>query len=305
VPDTDTILLAKMTSAVSLIIKASYQGANLLDIQVRHIVRMLEHKRFCEIVLVFDPTESIFIRQYSQPSRIRALDIAEKLLHDGIIDKYVVPPTDTPAIVEDLNERWFGIRTAETHTITKAPMYQQLYAFEISRGKYILQTDADIIICRRDPSHNYLKEMIAATESGKNVASVGFNIAHRSNDFCPYAAPSTGEYVPEVRICLFQKDRFFSLRPFPNELTDGKFKLTWYRSLHQLQKERGLVSLRGGDGRTFFIHPPNSVKNDITFLTGVIRKVEENQIPEIQFEHVNLVGNYDDWDIPSTKADIL
>ncbi|HVP97620.1 MAG TPA: hypothetical protein VMS83_10810 [Methanoregula sp.] len=233
------------------------------------------------------------------------MDIAEKLLHDGILDKYVVPPMDNPGLIEDINERWFGIRTAETHTITKSPLYQQLFAFEISSGKYVLQTDADVIICRRDRDHNYIRDMIAATESAHNVVSVGFNIAHRSNDYCPYSSPSNGEYVPEVRICLFQKDRFFSLRPFPNELIEGKFKLTWYRSLHQLQKEKGLVSLRGGDGRTFFIHPPNSVKKDLPFLTGVIRKVEENQIPEIQFEHVDLVGNYRDWDIVSSKADIL
>jgi hypothetical protein len=294
-----------MTPAVSLIIKASFQGANLLDLQIRHIVRMLEHKRFCEVILVFDPTESVFIRQYSQPSKSMVLSIAEKLLHDRIIDKYVVPPTDNPDPIEEINKRWFGIRTAETHTITKAPMYQQLYAFEISRGAYILQTDADVIIGRRDRAHDYLSDMIAATESAQNVVSVGFNIAHRSNDFCPYSTPSIGEYVPEVRICLFQKDRFFSLRPFPNELIDGKFKHTWYRSLHQLQKKDGLVSLRGGDGRTFFIHPQNSMKKDLTFLTSVIRKVEENQIPEIQFDHVDLVGSYNEWDILSTKADVL
>jgi len=294
-----------MTPTVSLIIKASYQGANLLDIQIRHMVKMLEHKKFCEIILVFDPTESIFIRQYSQPSRVLVLKIAEKLQHDGIIDKYIVPPTDTPALIEDLNERWFNIRTAETHTITKAPTYQQLFAFEITKGAYILQTDADVIICRRDWSHDYLREMIAAAESAPTVVSVGFNIAHRSNDPCPYTSPSPGEYVPEVRICLFQKERFFSLRPFPNELIDGKFKLAWYRSLHQLQKEKGLVSLRGGDGRTFFIHPPNDVKNDRTFLKGVIKKVEENQIPEIQFERVDLVGTPSDWNISPTKADEL
>jgi hypothetical protein len=293
-----------MTPTVSLVIKASFLGATTLNHQVSHIVKMLEKNRFCEIILVFDPTETCFIRQYSEPSKNEALAVAEKLRHEGIIDTWVVPLTE-PKIIEAVIERWFDLRTSETHTVNNSPMYQQLYAFECTRGDYTLQADADVIICRRDWNHNYLSDMISAVESAENVVSVGFNIAHKTGDYRPYAAPAPGEYVPEVRICLFRKDRFFSLRPFPNELMGKKLKLTWYRSLHQLQKNRGLISLRGGDGRTFYIHPPNRVKKDLHFLLGVMKKAEQNLIPEIQFEHVDLAGTDAEWGIFPGELNVL
>lgn len=284
-----------MTDTVSLVIKASFQGVEMLERQIRHIVKMLEKKRFCEVILVFDATESCFIRQYSKPSKEVALTIADILLQDGIIDRWVVVPTEDPHVIEETYERWFNLKTSETHSILDAPMYQQLHAFEITKGAYTLQADADVIICRRDWNHDYLRDMIHAAESADNVVSVGFNIAHKSHEYREYSSPAVGDYVPEVRICLFQKERFLSLRPFPNELIDGKFKLTWYRSLHQLQKENGLVSLRGGDGRTFFIHPPNTAKKDLNFLFGVMEKAEQNQIPEIQYENVDLCGTNIEW----------
>jgi len=276
----------------------------MLDHQVRHIVKMLEKERFCEVILVFDATETCFIRQYSAPSKNTALTVADTLLHEGIIDKWVIVPTDNPDLVEAVNERWFGLTTIETHTVNNSPMYQQLYAFEISNGTYTLQADADVIICRRDWNHDYLKDMIKAAESAENVVSVGFNIAHKTNEFNPYLSPMLGEYVPEVRICLFRKDRFLSLRPFPNELVDGKFKLTWYRSLQQLQKKEGLVSLRGGDGRTFYIHPPNSVKTDLHFLFGVMKNVEQNHIPDIQFDSVDLKGTAVEWGLLQNEVKV-
>jgi hypothetical protein len=299
-----TLFKLTMTATVSLIIKAGFQGATTLNHQVRHIVKMLEKKRFCEVLLVFDPTETCFIRQYSEPSKTEALIVAEKLRNEDIIDTWVVPSTDNTKTIEDVNKRWFNLKSSQTHTINNSPMFQQLYAFENTQGKYTLQADADVIICRRDWNHDYLHDMISAAESAENVVSVGFNIAHKNDEFRQYSAPTLGEYVPEVRICLFRKDRFLSLRPFPNELVEGKLKLTWYRSLQQLQKNKGLVSLRGGDGRTFYIHPPNRVKNDLHFLLGVIKKVEQNLIPEIQFESVDLVGSDIEWKIPSCELKV-
>lgn len=284
-----------MEYPVSLVIKASFQGeGDMLYRQIRHIVTMLEKRRFCEVILVFDSKINDFIRQYSNSSKEEIIRTAESLVNDGYIDGWIVSPTDEKSVTE-IYRRWFGSETTETHSINNSPMTQQLYAFEITKGIYTLQADADVIICRRDWNHDYLNDMIAAIESEKNVVSIGFNIAHKSSGFIPYSSPELGEYVPEVRICLFNKERFLSLRPFPNEIIDGKYKLTWYRAVQKLQKERGLISYRGGDGRTFYIHPQNNIKTDLAYLYGVIKKVEHNQIPEIQFESVDLVGNSEDW----------
>ncbi len=284
-----------MKETVSLLIKSSYQGeGDMLYRQVRHIVTMLEKRNFCEVFLIFDNKEDNFIRQYAESSKNSNILTAEKLRNQGYIDKWEETPSDEKTIRE-LYERWFGSETTETHTLNNSPMAQPLYAFEITKGKYTLQVDADVMICRRDWTHAYLRDMIESVESGCRVVSVGFNIAHKDSDAKPYTSPMSGEYVPEVRICLFQKDRLLSLRPFPNEIVDGKYRLTWYRSLQKLQHERDMVSLRGGDGRTFYIHPPNDRKKDKNQLYGIMRQVEHNQIPDIQFESVDLVGTEADW----------
>lgn len=284
-----------MTDTVSLLIKASYQGdSELLYCQVRHIVTMLDRSKFCEVVLVFDSKTNDFIRQYASPQKQENINIANLLLKEGYLDKWLEAPSDKKTVSE-LYYRWYGSETSETHTAKNAPMSQPIYGFEITKGKYTLQADADVLICRRDWKHDYLKDMIDALNSAQNIVSVGFNIAHKTNEFKQYSFSSLGEYVPEVRLCLFNKERLLSLRPFPNEILDGKYTLTWYRSLQKLQHEKGLVSLRGGDGRTFYIHPPNEYKKDKSFLLWIMREIEHNHIPELQFENVDLVGNQDDW----------
>lgn len=294
-----------MQDTVSLVIKSSYQGdGEMLYHQVRHIVTMLEKRNFCEILLIFDNKEDNFIRQYAEPSKSSNIAAAEKLIDQEYIDRWEETPSDEKTIRE-LYWRWFRSETTETHTLNNSPMAQPLYAFEITNGTYTLQADADVIICRRDWTHNYLRDMIEAVESSPRVVSVGFNIAHKYSDTKPYSSPASGEYVPEVRICLFQKERFLSLRPFPNEIVDGKYRLTWYRSLQKLQHERDMVSLRGGDGRTYYIHPPNDRKKNKSYLYGVMRQVEHNQTPEIQFENVDLVGTAADWKLRPTDTGTL
>ena len=84
-------------------------------------------------------------------------------------------------------------------------------------------------------------------------------------------------------------------RPFPNKLYNGKLKLSWYTSIQQYQKDHDLVSLRGGDPRTFYIHPPNSYKKNTDAWLAIIDKVELGNIPQIQFENFDLIGTYADW----------
>lgn len=284
---------------VSLVIKACYQDGPFLDPMVRHIVRQLEGPdTFLERLVVLDPKEDEFLRQFGPAKKELTYEALEKLRSDGIIDNFLTAPPD-PSTVKEVNQRWFGIRAEKTHSSSGVPIYPQLYAFEQAKGDFILQVDSDVIIVRRNRSHSYLADMKAALNEDDSALSVSFNIAHPM-DSCPkkYFSPGNGKFVPEVRLCLIHRRRFFEQRPYPNELVDGHLKLTWYRSVEMAQAERGLVSLRGGDPRTFYLHPANDLKKDVDQWFSVIDRAEQGYVPDIQFEKVDLSGGSDDWNIP-------
>lgn len=250
---------------VSLVIKACYQDGHVLEHLIRHIVHQLEGPdSFVERIVVLDPKQGEFLRQYHDADKEQTYKALDILLSEGIIDKYLCAPTEREQIA-DINERWFGLRTSETHCISNVPVTPQLYAFESVNSDYILQVDSDAIIVRRDWAHSYLRDMKEALIKNKKALSMSFNIAHSMDSGKKeYTSPGNGSFVPEVRFCLIDRKRFLSNRPYPNSLIDGKLGLTWYRSVEKAQLERGLVSLRGGDSRSFYIHPPNDVKRDVT-----------------------------------------
>ncbi len=286
-------------SDVSLVIKACYQDGPFLERMIRHIVHQLEGPgAFLERIVVLDPKEDGFIRQFGLPEKELTYEVLEKLRSEGLIDDFLTAPND-PTTIKEVNHRWFGVRTDTTHSMTGVPVYPQLFALEQAKGNFILQVDSDAIIVRRDPSHSYLADMKGALDGNRNALSVSFNIAHQMDSgFNEYSSPGNGEFVPEVRFCLIHRTRFFDQRPYPNELTNGHLKLTWYRSVEKAQAERGLISLRGGDPRTFYIHPPNDRKKDADQWFSVIDRAESGYVPDVQFERVDLSGGSDDWSIP-------
>ena len=183
-------------------------------------------------------------------------------------------------------------------------MVPQLFGFEKCSGDYILQVDCDAVIVRRDFNHSYLVDMKDALEN-QNGLSVSFNISHPSSaPFIEYAS-SNPSFVPEVRFCLLNKERFLLNRPYPNEVVEGKLKHTWYRSVELAQNENNLHSLRGGDTRTFYIHPPNVIKKDRTFWFRVLERAESGIIPPNQFEKVELCGELNDWLIPKRSGNFV
>ncbi|MCQ1537134.1 glycosyltransferase [Methanosarcina sp. KYL-1] len=293
-------------SNVSLMIKTCYQDGPALEKLVHHIVHQLEGPdRFLEKIIVLDPKEDDFLRQFGMPDKELTLKTLDKLLSRGIIDKYFIAPTD-PNIIKEVNQRWFALHTELTHSVTNVPVFPQLYAFEQCMGDYILQVDSDAIIVRRDPGHSFLKDMKAALQNNEKALSVSFNIAHHPDTpVREYTSPGNGHFVPEVRFCLIHRERFFQQRPYPNTLVNGQLELTWYRSVEKAQAERGLVSLRGGDPRTFYIHPPNEYKKDLNKWFFIMDRAESGHIPEIQFENVDLQGKFDDWNIPKRNEPFI
>jgi hypothetical protein len=168
----------------------------------------------------------------------------------------------------------------------------------------VLQCDVDVLIGRRDLAHDYLGEMLSAA-SATGVLGVAFNIPHGFGEgFHPYRAPP-GRYVPEVRCGLLDLVRIMACRPLPNRVVDGAVELTWYRSLERHQQQHGLRTLRGGDPRTFYIHPPNRWKTQSDVLARVRDLVGQARVPTVQYGDWDLAGGPEDWNYPRRGESVV
>lgn len=298
------INLSQDYEKVTLLIKACPQDSPTLYTQVRHIIHQLSSPNlFYEKVIAIDKKKENFLRQYTTEGSLKELySVINRLIDEGIIDYYIELPDEK---IEEVNNRWFGLNTRKTHTVEGIPVTPQVYAFEKVKGKYILQMDSDVLIGRKDFKHSFLNDMINALESNEHAVSVGFNIYKQNGvDFVEYHAPPGG-YKPEVRFALIHKERLLKLRPLPNELINGKFKMGWYHALHELQKRSKVVSLRGGDSRSFYIHPQNYRKTCKYVWFIIMDRVEKGIIPDLQREKFDIDGSFYDWAIPKRTENIV
>jgi broad specificity phosphatase PhoE/glycosyltransferase involved in cell wall biosynthesis len=178
-----------------------------------------------------------------------------------------------------------------------------LHAFEACTGEYILQVDSDLLVGRRDVTHDYLGEMMAELEVRPSAVCASLNIPRQEplpfttdEDGCPWRV--------EVRGCLLHKARLLAARPLTNHVEDGLPALSWHRSLDaSIQAER-LESLRGGGNHTYFIHPPNDLKQSVGDWMLILDLVEKGQLPEEQVGHVDLVGGPLLW-VPDERSEPL
>lgn len=289
---------------VSLLVKACAMDIDTLAEQVRHIVTSLSSPtRFAKRILLIDTYSGPFLREHCKGDLGRVFRIAEVLKRQGWIDAVWTAPND-PSEIRSVLERWFGIVSEATHTIDKVPLASQLWAFEQSDTPYLLQCDVDIICDRRDREHDYLLDMLGAIQA-PDVVGVAFNIPKPPRSgFQLYDAPP-GAYVPEVRCGLLDMRKLFSLRPLPNALEEGKLTLSWYRSLEKKQKELGLKTLRGGDPRTFYMHPPNHLKGDSSFLGRIRDLAGQGWVSESQFHRWDLIDEATTWAYPRRSEEVV
>jgi uncharacterized radical SAM superfamily Fe-S cluster-containing enzyme len=290
---------------VSLVIKACVQDAEIIYEAVKHIVRQLSFPNaFDERILALDIRQTDFLREYNAKNTWEKLiEEAQKLVDDFVIDKFIYP---TENDIQNINQKWFGLETNVTHTIKKVPVTAQLYAFEKAKNDFVLQVDCDAMIGRLSKEHSFLDDMISEIEKNENVLSVGFNIFKgKETSFTSYFGFENGGFVPEVRFCLLKKSRIENLLPLKNEIVENAFKVSWYRALEQRQKETKTCSIRGGDSRSFFIHPQNFKKTnkDVWFTT--LDRVEQVEIPECQINAFDLAGSYYDWAISKRNEKLV
>lgn len=295
--------LKPLTDKVSLLIKTCAQDELTIEANIKHIVSQLSSPNpFFEIVVSIDTRKNDFLRQYNSKSELESLiHIIDRLKREKIIDRYVIFDESK---TEEINNRWFGSPSRFSHTASKIPVTPQLFAFEQCNGDYILQVDSDVIIGRKDNQHSYLTDMINQLKKNEQVLSVGFNIYNKESK--PYFGFENGGFVPEVRLGLIDKSRFFALRPFPNEMDNqGKLKLSWHRCIEQFQKQSGYCSIRGGDNRSFYIHPQNYRKKHPYAWITMLDRVEQLQIPDVQYGGFDCEGSFYDWCKPKRSEKMV
>jgi hypothetical protein len=289
---------------VTLLIKACAMDAALALQQVRHLVGQLESpRRFARRVLLIDPFPGPFLRAYAPGDLPGLLGSARRLQDEGTLDEVWISPRES-GLVAAVNADWFGIACTATHSARGIPVTPQIWGFDQVRTRYVLQCDIDVLIGRYDFHHDYLEEMRAAA-SADDVLGVAFNIPQSHGvTSLPYDAPP-GAFVPEVRCGLLDLERIRACRPLPNELLDGRLARSWYRSLEAHQKWHGQRTLRGGDARTFYVHPPNALKTDEAFLDLARDRVGQGRVPDPQRRRWDLTGSAGDWAYEHRRESIV
>ncbi|MGR5078587.1 glycosyltransferase family 2 protein [Photobacterium swingsii] len=287
-PFSDPVPTASFKSdSVTLLIKACGQDADALTEQVTHIVTQLSYPvTFTKIALLIDPHQGEFLRQYADANLNSVIQQAEKLKDDGLIDTVLVAPADSETIITTY-KRWFAQSDCtETHTTSNAPLFPQIWGFDQITTPYVLQCDLDVLVGRRSWQHDYIADMLYACEP-EDVLAVGFNIPKSQPHFNPYHG-EPGEFAPEVRFGLLDLNRIRNQLPIDNSQSGDRLTLTWHRALQAAMGLRGLRAVRGGDSRSYYVHPRNEHKrlSELTIARDLIAQGKEPAEQHEQFDWI-------------------
>lgn len=281
----------------TLMIKACAMEAGVLGERVRHLVRQLASPRpFHEVVLTLDTRVDGFLRQYAGGDLAALRAEARALQAQGWVDAVVEAPADSQARTR-LNAGWLGRSVPDTHAANGAPLTAVFAGFEACRTPYLLQADLDVMVGRSDPAHDYLLDMVQALIDDDRAVTVAFNIAQACDR--PYTAE--GEHGPwrvESRFGLLQMARLKAMLPLAPSASPSQAMPAWHRALDAVVKRGRANSLRGGDRRTFFVHPANERKADPTTLSRIAALVATGDVISAQHGAVDLAGAPGQWIVP-------
>ena len=288
---------APLAGEVALMVKACAMEAKTLDVQVRHLVSQLEEPRaFAERILVIDSRENGFLRQYAEGDLCSLREAAHRLAEAGWIDRVVEGPGDGEATAA-LHRAWFGIPCPLAHVATGIQSASTLTGFEACTTRYVLHVDADVMIGRLDRNHDYLAEMTAVLAGNPDALTVSFYISS-DRDRPVGADEGSGPWRTETRAGMLDLFRLRRARPLPNALDGTRLALPWHRALDQAVQDGIGRSYRGGDRRTFFVHPPNVRKRNQEAWFATLDRIERGTIPCVQEDRVNWTGTVEEWSGP-------
>lgn len=287
-PVTSPVPVASFKSdSVTLLIKVCGQDADVLTEQVTHIITQLSYPvTFAKTILLIDPHQGKFLRQYADDNLASVIQQAVKLEEERLIDKVLIAPSDSETIIATY-KKWFAQPDCtETHTANNAPLFPQVWGFDQITTSYVLQCDLDVLIGRRNWQHDYIADMIYACEP-QDVLAVGFNIPKSSPGFNPYHG-EPGEFAPEVRFGLLDLNRIRNQLPIDNPLSENRLTLTWHRALQAAMGHRGLRAVRGGDPHSYYVHPRNEHKHlpELSIARDMIAQGKEPAEQYAEFDWV-------------------
>lgn len=286
----------------TLIVKTCGMDHTILEQQVHHIINQItQWDSFASRLLVIDPKVGDFLRRWNEGDLENLMHTAERLKKEGWIDEILVSPNEDKDLVAQVLGRWFSKYSNKTHNVEGVPLFPQLWGFEQVQTQYMLQMDADVMFSRCEDD-DVINEMKRAIEADL-VFGVGFNIPQPlGREVLQYH----GSFVPEVRCGFFDVLRMKNQAPYPNLISeDGRLEKSWYRSIEDYQNQTGWRCLRGGRSTSVYVHPMNSMKNDVPFHDRVLDLIEQNLIPKEQLGHWDVVEDRTAWRYPSRQEEVV
>lgn len=286
--------MSPLPSEVTLLVKACAMEATTLEVQVRHLVSQLEGPRaFAERMLVVDAREDGFPRQHARGNLSELRKEANRLVEAGWIDRIIEGPGEGEATAV-LYRRWFELPSRQAHAATGAQVASTLAGFEACRTRHVLHADADIMVGRLDRGHDYLADMLAVMEADPKAITVSFNVTQGHDR--PYTERGErGVWRTESRTGMVDLVRLRDVCPLPNRIDGGRLALPWHRALDQAVAQGAGNSWRGGDRRTFYVHPPNARKRDLERWFAVLDRIEHGVVPDVQKGQVEWTGSIAEW----------
>ena len=89
--------------------------------------------------------------------------------------------------------------------------------------------------------------------------------------------------------------RLHTALPLPNQMSGDRLEFPWHRALDRAMAAGAGRSWRGGDWRTFYVHPPNARKAETSEWFAVLDRLKHGFAPRAQTGKVEWTGGMEDW----------
>jgi len=258
---------------------------------IKHIVGQLERGiRFFERIVTVDiNSNENRNRRYCEDNIDVLISELNRAKSCGLIDRIILADGKP----ETVYQKYFGITAKNCHTSNGQGLFATLKGFDGINTPIVFQTDSDILYKNSNPN-----EFLSVLQKVHDAITISLSIAHRENTKASY-----GERT-EVRSSFINLKRLKELLPLPNSADNNTLQLTWHRALDEILSNSSTESIRLYSKELFFIHPQNTQKIIPNFIAYARQGIEKNELPQSQYNFVNLTGTPEEW-LYKTNATVV